>query len=209
MINFDDYARWYFDSKVWRRVTYRGVYALKSVSDMWNYQEIIHDYDVQWVIEAGSCYGGSALFFGDLLAARGAAGHVISIDVDFTHTQALEHPKVEFLYGDSAAPDMIESVRGLLDEAPGRVFAILDSDHSKAHVLRELEAYVPLLKSGDYLVVEDTCVNGHPVYPAHGPGPWEAVETFLAANPGVLRHDPEREGKFGFTFAPHGFFIKI
>ena len=96
----------------------------------------------------------------------------------------------------------------MLSGERGSVFAILDSDHSKEHVLHELRAYVPLLAPGDYLVVEDTCVNGHPVRPDFGPGPWEAVEAFLTEQPGVLRNDVEREGKFGFTVAPHGFFIK-
>jgi cephalosporin hydroxylase len=204
----DDYTKYYFDSGVWRNVKYRGITALKCVSDMWNYQEIINDFGVQWVIETGSRHGGSALFFADLLAARGARGRVISIDIDFEANALVDHPGIEFLYGDSASPEIVASVKRLLGEAPGRVFAILDSDHRQQHVSRELEAYVPLLASGDYLVVEDTCVNGHPILPDFGPGPWEAVEAYQASHPGVLRHDREREEKFGITFAPNGYFIK-
>ena len=75
-------------------------------------------------------------------------------------------------------------------------------------MLRELEAYVPLMQPGDYLVVEDSCVNGHPVRPEFGPGPMEAIEEFLGSRPGVLAGDPAREGKFGCTFAPRGFYWK-
>lgn len=206
---FDDYTRWYYDARVFQKVTYRGVRALKCVSDMWNYQEIIHEHDIQWVVETGSRFGGSALFFADLLVARDAAGSVVSIDIDDQTNMSIEHPKIEFLYGDSASPDMVETVRRVLGDRPGRVFLILDSDHRAEHVLRELEAYVPLLRTGDYLVVEDTCANGHPVETDIGPGPWEAVEAYLSAHPGQLAPDTERETKFGVTFAPHGYFIKI
>jgi cephalosporin hydroxylase len=88
------------------------------------------------------------------------------------------------------------------------MFVILDSDHRAPHVRRELEAYVPLMKSGDYLVVEDSCVNGHPVRPEFGPGPMEAIDAFVAANPGILTPDPAREEKFACTFAPRGYFTK-
>jgi cephalosporin hydroxylase len=202
------YFKWYYDTGVWKGVQYRGVRTLKSVSDMWIYQEIIHDLDVQWIIETGTRHGGSALYFADLLALRGARGKVVSIDVDAASNWVTEHPRIEFLYGDSAAPDMVRLVESMLNEPRGRLFVILDSDHSRDHVLRELHAYVPLMRSGDYLVVEDTCINGHPVRPEFGPGPWEAVEQFLADRPGVLRHDAGREAKFGFTCAPRGFFIK-
>jgi cephalosporin hydroxylase len=202
------YFKWYYDTGVWKGVQYRGVRTLKSVSDMWNYQEIIHDLDVQWIIETGTRHGGSALYFADLLALRGARGKVVSIDVDAASNWVTEHPRIEFLYGDSAAPDMVRLVESMLTEPRGRLFVILDSDHSRDHVLRELHAYVPLMRSGDYLVVEDTCINGHPVRPEFGPGPWEAVEQFLAERPGVLLHDAGREAKFGFTCAPRGFFIK-
>jgi len=87
------------------------------------------------------------------------------------------------------------------------VFLILDSDHSAAHVLRELRAHVPLLKKGDYVIVEDTVVNGHPVRPEHGPGPWEGARDYIRENPGKLIADPKRAGKFGSTAAVDGFFI--
>jgi cephalosporin hydroxylase len=208
MYNPEDYLNYYYDTEIWARVKYRGMHTLKLVSDMWNYQEIIHERNVQWVVETGSRFGGSALFFADTLFVRGSAGKVISIDVGFVNS-GINHPRIEFLYGDSADPEIVRMAKDMLGPDPGCVFYILDSDHSEEHVLRELDAWVPLMKSGDYLIVEDTCVNGHPVLPEHGPGPWEAIVKWLAAHPGVLQHDVEREKKFGVTFAPNGYYFRI
>lgn len=67
----------------------------------------------------------------------------------------------------------------------------LDSDHSAEHVFRELQRYAPLVSKGCYLVVEDTNINGHPVYSSFGPGPKEALE------------------KFKLTVAPSGFLRRV
>jgi cephalosporin hydroxylase len=208
MYNPEDYLKFYYNTEIWTRVKYRGIPTLKLVTDMWNYQEIIHEWGVQWVVETGSRFGGSALFFADTLRLQKARGKVISIDLEHG-AQMVEHPEIEFLYGDSAAPEMVDMVKRILGPDPGRIFFILDSDHSEAHVLRELNAYVPLMKAGDYLIVEDSCVNGHPVFPEHGPGPWEAIEKWLAENPGILQHDERREEKFGMTLAPNGYYYRI
>lgn len=204
------YLRWYYDSAVWKRLSYRGVRTLKNPLDMWNYQEIIDEMRIEWLLETGTRHGGSALFFADLLSARSASGLVISVDVDHDSLQIARdgHERLRLLKGDSASPAMVAAVRSLLPSPRAPLFVILDSDHRATHVLRELNAYVPLMQPGDYLVVEDSCVNGHPVRPDFGPGPMEAIQTYVAANPGVLVPDAEREEKFACTFAPKGYFRK-
>jgi len=204
-----DYLRWYYDTSVWKRQSYRGVRTLKLPLDMWNYQEIIFEHDLHWVLETGTLHGGSALFFADLLLASGREGCVASVDVshDVLHPLVSSHPKIRLLLGDSSAPETIAAIRQLIpsDRLRG-LLLILDSDHAASHVLGELNVLVPLLRQGDYLVVEDTIVNGHPVRPDFGPGPLEAVDTYLRQNPGRLIPDDAREAKFGCTCAYRGYY---
>ena len=202
------YVRWFHEANVWKNMTWHGIRTLKLPSDVWNYQEIIFERRIEHVIETGSRHGGSALFFAETLAARGAKGPVVSIDIEGTSNQVGSHAGIYFLLGDSAAEAMVERAVALLPAERGPLFLILDSDHSRDHVLRELRAWVPQLKSGDYLVVEDTIVNGHPVRKEHGPGPMEAIAAYLEEAPRLLVHDREREAKFGASFAARGHYIR-
>ena len=202
------YVQWFHDKGVWKTMTWHGILTYKLPSDVWNYQEIIFERRIEHVIETGTAAGGSAVFFAETLAARRAAGPVVSIDIDASRRHIKGCDGVHFLQGDSAAPEMVEKALGLLPPQRGPLFLILDADHRKDHVLRELEAWVPRLRRGDYLIVEDSLVNGHPVRPDHGPGPWEAIEDFLRDHPDLLTRDEAREKKFGATFAPRGYFVR-
>ena len=204
------YLRWYYETNVWKDLHYRGVRTLKLPLDMWNYQEIMFEHYIHWVVETGTRHGGSALFFADLLAAGGRDGFVASIDVthDALNPLAVAHPKVRLVLGDSASESIKQQVMEMIPgQRKGGLLLILDSDHAAAHVVRELTAWVPALRRGDYVIVEDTIVNGHPVRPEFGPGPMEAIDAFLARNPGRLRTDDARESKFGCTFAARGYFV--
>jgi cephalosporin hydroxylase len=108
--------------------------------------------------------------------------------------------------GSSGDPELVGGVfRG---RPPGeRRLVILDSDHSRAHVLRELELFAPRVPPGGYVVVEDSNANGNPVLPDFGPGPREAIEEFLAAHP-EFEADRSRE-KFLMTFNPGGYLRRI
>lgn len=204
----EDYFRWFYDTGVWKNMHYRGVRILKVPSDLWSYQEILHERGIEWVVETGTRHGGSALYFADLLSAKNAAGRVISIDIDRDSRRLESHPEIDFIIGDSGSEATVETVRRMLPAGRGPLFLILDSEHTREHVLRELHAFLPLLQAGDYLVVEDTCVNGRPVRPAFGPGPYEALQEFMALHCEQFVRDEARERKFGFTAAPGGYLIR-
>ncbi|MFV1363047.1 rhamnosyl O-methyltransferase [Mycolicibacterium elephantis] len=206
----EEYHKWYYNTFVWRKTSWMGVTCWKSVSDMWNYQEILAELEPALVIEFGTNQGGSALFFANTMRQIGRPFKVLSVDV--THKpldpKARRDPDILFVESSSTDPAVAEQIRRLKDEYPGKIFAILDSDHSMNHVLGEMKLLRPLLSSGDYLLVEDSTVNGHPVLPGWGPGPYEAIEAYEREFPDDYRHDVERENKFGFTFAPNGFLIR-
>ena len=205
-----DYHIWYYGTGVWKSTTWLGVRTQKSVSDMWNYQEILAELRPRLLVEFGTAYGGSALFFASVLDGLGGEYRILTVDTlaNRIDEAAVNHPRIEVLTASSASPEVARRVEELRVQHPGPVFAILDSDHSAAHVEAELVSLTPLLNAGDYVVVEDSNLNGHPVMPDYGPGPYEAVEAFLSAHPDTYVRDEVREAKFGFSFAPGGFLVK-
>lgn len=177
---------------------------------MWNYQEILYDLKPSLLVEFGTRFGGSALFFATVLRQISRRFKLLSVDIDAeTISQAARnHPDIELLTMSTLDPRVAERIAALRKEYPGPSFFILDSHHSKEHVLGEMIALRPVLVSGDYMVVEDSNLNGHPVLPSYGPGPYEAIEEYFQQYPEDYRRDSARESKFGFTFATSGFLIR-
>jgi cephalosporin hydroxylase len=205
-----EYHLWFFNSYVWKEMRWFGVPIYKLPFDLWNYQEILTELRPSLVIEFGSAHGGSALYFSQLLRSLGQPYCVLSVDVDADQiaSRARQDPNIVFLHSSSADPKVAEAIVEWRTKLPGPVFAILDSDHSKKHVLAEMELLRPVLKPGDYMVVEDGNINGHPVLPDWGEGPFEAVEEYMRLHPEDYSHDREREKRFGLTFAPNGYLIR-
>jgi cephalosporin hydroxylase len=206
----DKYHCWCYNTKVWQRTTWMGVTTYKSPADMWNYQEILFALKPALVIEFGTAFGGSALFFASVMRQIGNRFRVLSVDIEDKRidVKAKRDPDIQLLTMSSTDERVSFLIQELRHIFPGPIFAILDSDHRKPHVLRELKLLRPLLVSGDYLIIEDSNINGHPVNPGWGPGPFEAIDEYLRMFPDDYQHDIEREAKFGFTFAPNGFLIR-
>jgi cephalosporin hydroxylase len=171
--------------------------------DLWVFQEIIYATKPDLIVEAGTYKGGSALYMATLLDAINH-GQIVSIDIKDMNPP--RHSRVTYLIGSSTAPEIVEQVKTMA-VGKQRVMVVLDSDHSRDHVLNELKAYSPLVTKGNYLIVEDTNLNGHPVHPSIGPGPMEAVTDFLRYND-EYQIDKERE-RFYITFNPNGYLKKI
>lgn len=176
-------------------VYWRGSSIIKNPFDLMIYQEIIHDTKPDLIIETGTRTGGSAIFFADMQELNGIKPRVVTFDVEYL--QRPYRAGVHYITGSSIDPALWGMFLGA-----SSVLVSLDSDHSKDHVYQELSLYAPYLKKGNYMVVEDTSLNGHPVDPAYGPGPWEAVDEWLPHNP-EFRPDYSRE-KLLFTSNPSG-----
>jgi cephalosporin hydroxylase len=190
--------------RTWRNTYWLGISLQKCPLDLWVYQELLNEVQPQLVVETGTCAGGSALYLASCLDLIGR-GRVITIDI-LEREGLPAHERIEYLTGSSTDAAIIERVRHEAT-AVSPVMVILDSDHSRDHVLGELRAYARFVTPGSYLVVEDTNINGRPVERAFGPGPHEAVESFLREDPSFTR-DTTCE-KFFLTFNPGGFLRRL
>lgn len=181
---------YYATTANWSHNTYCGYRVLQFPGDLWLYQELIYRERPAFIIQTGVAYGGSLLFFAHMLdrIQADATTIVVGIDIQLSETaQQLNHPRIHLIEGNSTDPHVVRQVESLLPAPMGMVS--LDSDHSCTHVLREIECYRHLVRVGCYLVVEDTNLNGHPVWENHGAGPYEAVEQFLCLNQDFIRDD--------------------
>ncbi|MBI4665192.1 MAG: hypothetical protein HY751_02145 [Nitrospinae bacterium] len=207
----EDFHKLYY--RVWRDgrftldVSWLGYFAIKNPLDLWIYQEIITERQPDIILETGTLMGGSAYFMACICQLLGK-GRVITVDVKGEQTVGSwrpVHPLITYMRGFSTDPAIVEAVQ---KECEGKtVMVILDSDHSRKNVNAELAAYAPLVSVGQYLIVEDSNVNGHPVLPEHGEGPYEAIEDFLSANLDFVT-DLARE-RFMFTLNPNGYLLRV
>jgi len=174
----------FYASRQTHGMTYfEGVPILKNPLDLWVYQELIWALRPTLLIETGTAFGGSALFFARQFDKLGS-GAVVSIDLEPAETVPT-HPRISYVKGlSSVDARVVESVAQVAASHP-RVMVVLDSDHAAPHVLDELHAYAPLVTLGQFLVVEDTNINGRPVAIdwKGGPGPGPAVDAWLPEHP--------------------------
>ncbi|WP_422847848.1 cephalosporin hydroxylase family protein [Acidovorax sp. M14] len=193
-------------------------------------QELVWRVRPDLIIETGIAHGGSLVLSASLLAMldmcdaieggvaldpRQSKRKVLGVDIDIRphNRSAIEgHPmasRIEMIQGSSIAPEVVAQVR---EFAKGyeRVLVCLDSMHTHAHVVAELEAYAPLVSVGSYCVVFDTFVEDMPAK-FFSDRPWDvgnnpktAVREWLQGHP-AFETDPHWPGKLMVTVAPEGF----
>jgi cephalosporin hydroxylase len=207
----DQFHKLFYEStETWHSTKWLGIGALQNPNDVWITQEIISEVKPDLIVEAGTFMGGSAALWAMVLEQVNPNGRVITIDIEDrvpaeAHNLPIVKERVDFLRGSSTDPKIIDEIRRRADGK--KVLVILDSDHSKNHVLDEMNAYGPMVTKGSYMIVQDTNINGHPVYPDFGPGPWEALDEYLPKNE-QFQSDKSRE-RLMFTMHPRGYLKKV
>ena len=187
-------------------------------------QELIWALQPDLIIETGIAHGGSLILYASLLELNAVAGgppdaRVVGIDIDIRahNRSAIEaHPfsrRIDMIEGSSVDDAVVAQVRAA---AAGheRVLVCLDSNHTHAHVLAELEAYAPMTSVGSYCVVFDTVIEDLPagMFPDRpwGPGdnPKTAVQEYLESHP-EFEIDQRMDDKLLVTVAPSGYLKRI
>ncbi|MBX9959821.1 MAG: cephalosporin hydroxylase family protein [Burkholderiaceae bacterium] len=198
--------------------------------DMVAIQELVWRVRPDLIIETGIAHGGSLILSASMLAMldmcdaieagatidpRQSKRKVIGLDIDIReHNRAAieAHPmasRIQMFQGSSIAPDVVQQVRAAA-QGYKKVMVFLDSMHTHAHVLGELDAYATLVTPGSYCVVFDTFVDDMPPK-FFADRPWDvgdnpktAVRAWLPKHP-EFEVDAEMEQRLQVTVAPHGF----
>jgi len=197
-------------------------------------QELIWQIKPDLIVETGIAHGGSLIFSASMLALldmcdavesgvtidpKLSKRKVLGIDIDIRphNREAIEaHPmasRIQMIQGSSIAPDIVEQVH-LVAHGHQRVLVCLDSNHTHAHVLAELQAYAPLASVGSYCVVFDTIVEDMPkelfTDRPWGPGdnPKTAVWEYLKTHP-EFEIDKTIQHKLLITVAPDGYLKRV
>lgn len=183
-----------------------GYKILKCPFDLWIYQEIIFQNKPNIIIETGTGNGGGTLFLASICDIVNH-GNIISIDTENTnhYTDIPKHTRIMYITGSSTSEDTINQFKSLINEKD-KIMVILDSDHHKNHVLRELDIYGQFVTKDNYMIVEDTNLSNHP-NPTDFEGPMEAIEEFLKINQNFTID--ESKHKFYLTFNPNGYLKRI
>jgi cephalosporin hydroxylase len=143
--------------------SWMGVPIIQMPADIMATQEVIWNTKPDVIIETGVARGGSMIFMASLLKVIGK-GKVIGVDIDIRahNRDSIEKhplsPLITLIEGPSTTAETLAKVKAEIP-AGASVMVVLDSDHSRDHVLDELRCYGPLVTEGQYMVVADTLLG--------------------------------------------------
>lgn len=198
-------------SKAWLRSGWDTKYAygfswlgrpiIQLPEDMIRVQEAVYQVNPDVILECGIAHGGGLVFFASLCKAMGK-GRVIGVDVEIRphNRKAIESHElfnyITLIEGSSVDSRTISEVKSLIQPTE-KVFVMLDSNHTKQHVLEELEAYSCLVAAGSYMVAADGIMEDLVGAPRSSSdwswnNPRSAAEEFLKHHPDFVLENPER-----------------
>jgi cephalosporin hydroxylase len=212
-----------WDAKYVYGFTWFGRPVIQLPEDLVRVQEVVYRLAPEAIVETGVAHGGSLVFYASLMAAMGR-GRVIGVDVEIRpHNRAAieAHPlasRIKLIEGDSILPATVDRVAAEIGTAKP-VLVVLDSKHSKDHVLAELRHYSRFVTVGSYIIAADGIMERVVGAPRTG-ADWEwnnprrAALAFVEENPDFAISEPPRSFNEGLvesrvTYWPDGYLRRI
>ena len=197
--------------------SFMGVPIIQMPADIMATQEVIWNTKPDVIVETGVARGGSLIFMAAMLQLIGK-GKVVGVDIDIrahNRDSIEQHPmndRITLIEGPSTDQSTLEQVRQEIPDGAS-VMVVLDSDHSRDHVLNELREYGPMVTEGQYLVVADTMLGYMQDYqtPTKRSQVWHQGDEPRAALTAYLEEcdrfeiDEALNGKLLFSSSPGGY----
>ncbi|WP_319773481.1 CmcI family methyltransferase [Breoghania sp.] len=148
-----------WDTKYVYSFAWFGRPVIQLPEDMIRIQEVIWQIKPTVIVETGVAHGGSLIFYATLFKAM-ERGKVIGVELalrDHNREAIAAHDLSEWISivdGSSTAPESVDQVRAMISPED-TVLVILDSNHTREHVLNELRAYADVVTPGSYIVATD------------------------------------------------------
>ena len=203
--------------KLMYELTLMGRPIIQFGTDMIMLQELIWKIKPEIFIETGIAHGGSLIYTASLFELMGNNGQVIGIDVEIrAHNRvAIEahsmFKRIKMIEGSSISDSTINDLEKLLDNGK-TTMVMLDSNHSRDHVLSELRLYSKYVSVGSYIIVQDGSQEWVSDIPRGKPewkqdNPLAAIDIFLKENDDFIID--EIYTRLGITQSPNGYLKKI
>jgi len=153
------YLRCGWDNKYVYSFTWLGRPIIQLPDDAFRLQELIYAVKPDVIVETGVAHGGSTIFYAGLCKLMGR-GRVVAVEIELRqhNREAIDahplRPLITLIEGGSTDPSTVAQVKKEI--TPGEtVLVLLDSKHSRQHVLDELGTYAPFVTKGSYIVAMD------------------------------------------------------
>jgi cephalosporin hydroxylase len=203
--------------KLMYELTWMGRPIIQFGTDMIMLQELIWKIKPDIFIETGIAHGGSLIYTASLFELMGNNGQVIGIDLEIrAHNRvAIEahsmYKRIKMIEGSSISETTINELEKLL-ESGKKTMVMLDSNHSREHVLSELRLYSKYVNVGSYLIVQDGSQEWVSDIPRGKPewkedNPLAAIDLFLKENDAFVIDDTYT--RLGITQSPNGYLKKV
>lgn len=175
------------------QTSWLGETIINLPQDMFMLQEIIFKTKPEYIIELGVAWGGQLLFFSTLMEILGGK-KIIGVDIYIPNdlkrrlsSNKRLSKRIQLIKGSSIEEKNVSKIKNIIGNSK-KVLLILDSNHTQAHVLKELKLYEQFVGKGNYIVCADTIVElipknkNRPRDWGRGNNPMTALNEFYKTN---------------------------
>lgn len=195
----NEFVRLSWNEKYPYTFSWMGRPIIQLPEDVLRMQEVIYRLRPNVIIETGVAHGGSLIFYASLCKAM-ECGRVVGVDIEIRpqNRSAIESHElssfITLIEGSSVDAAVVAKV-GATIKPDDVVLVILDSNHTRAHVLEELALYSPMVSSGSYIVATDGIMGELADVPRGRPewkkdNPTQAALEFASKNPSFVLEQP-------------------